>query len=64
MNKDELINNLDSAISDFNEILNNKALYYSKLGYNGDAILMFDELGKQTSELAHRFRDCIYKYLD
>jgi len=63
-NTANLKSELDKAIDEFNFSMNLKNTDYSKLGYNEDAIIMMDELAKQTSELACNFRDSIIKYLD
>ena len=64
MNKEDLAAELDNAIQEFNGIMNQKNTEYSQLNYCEDAIIMMDELGRQTSELANKFRDAIIKYLN
>ena len=55
---------LNNAIKEFNGIINQKNTEYSELNYCEDAIIMMDELGRQTSELANKFKDAIIKYLN
>ena len=59
----DLENELNNAIGEFDFTMNHKNNEYSDLGYNEDAIIMMDELGRQTSELARKFKDAIIKYL-
>lgn len=54
---------LDNAIDEFNSLMNLKNIEYSNLGYNEDAIIMMDELAKQTSELANKFKEAVINYL-
>ena len=55
---------LDNAIDAFNTSMNLKNTEYTNLGYNEDAVIMMDELAKQTSELANKFKDAIIEYLN
>lgn len=64
MNKEDLVAELDNAIQEFNGIMNQKNTEYSQLNYCEDAIIMMDELSRQTSELANKFKDAIIKYLN
>lgn len=64
MDKNELEIVLNNAIDEFNDVMNRKNTEYSQAGYNEDAIIMMDELGRQISELANKFRDALIKYLE
>ena len=55
---------LDNAIDEFNTSMNLKNTEYTNLGYNEDAVIMMDELAKQTLELANKFKDAILEYLN
>lgn len=61
--RDALESSLDKALDQFSETMNTKNNEYSGNGYNEDAIIMIDELARQTHELATSFRDAILEAL-
>lgn len=62
-NISELEFTLNNAIDEFDLVMNSKNVEYTNLNYNEDAIIMIDELARQTSELANKFKDAIINYL-
>ena len=61
--RDALKCSLNEAMDFFSQTMNEKAKDYSRNGYNEDAVLMMDELARQTFYLASSFRDAILEAL-
>ena len=61
--RDALECSLNEAMDFFSQTMNEKVKDYSRDGYNEDAVIMIDELAKQTHELAASFRDAILEAL-
>lgn len=61
--RDALEQSMNEALDLFSSTMNTNAKDYTKNGYNEDAVLMMDELARQTFYLASSFRDAILEAL-
>ena len=61
--RDVLEQSMNEALDLFSSTMNTHAKDYTKNGYNEDAVLMMDELARQTFYLASSFRDAILEAL-